>query len=58
MKKQLMTIEDFIAEYSVSRSVFYSEIKKNALVATKLGARTYIKRQDADDWMDKLGKGD
>lgn len=54
IKKQLLTITDFIEEYSISRSIFYFEVKKGALRATKLGHRTYIKRQDADDWLGNL----
>jgi len=54
-KKLLLTITDFIAEYTVSRSVFYNEIKKGALKPTKLGARIYVKREDADEWLKSLG---
>ena len=53
-KKQLMTIKDFLEEYAISRSVFYSEWKRNALKVTKLGCRTYIVRKDADEWLENL----
>lgn len=54
-KKQLMTIEDFIEEYSISRTFFYYELKKGNLRITKIGRRTYIKRQHADDWLNSIG---
>ncbi len=53
-KKQLMTIQDFMAEYSISKSKFYLEVIDGAIRITKLGARTYIARIDAEEWLDKI----
>jgi hypothetical protein len=53
-KKQLMTIQDFMAEYSISKSKFYCEVNASAIRITKLGSRTYVARVDAEEWLDKI----
>jgi len=56
LQKKLMNIETFIDEYSLSRSKFYQEVRSKMLKVTKVGSRTYIARQDADEWLDNLRK--
>jgi hypothetical protein len=53
-KKQLMTIQDFMAEYSISKSKFYCEVNASAIRITKLGSRTYVARVDAEEWLDRI----
>lgn len=55
-QKQLMDIETFLEEYSLSRGSFYSHVKKKTLRITKDGARTFIARQDAEEWLQNLRK--
>lgn len=50
VQKEMMGIEDFMEIYSVTRSRFYTEIKKYPWLVTKIGKRTYIRRIDADKW--------
>lgn len=56
-QKELMNIETFLEVYSLSRSKFYSEVKKHPWLITKLGNRTYIKRTDAQEWLNNIGLG-
>lgn len=53
-KKQLLSLEDFCEEYSLSKTRFYSEVKKKKLQPIKLGNRTFIAREDAQAWLNKL----
>lgn len=54
MQKEMMTIEDFMEIYSITRSRFYSELKKHPWLITKLGKRTHIRRKDAEKWMEAI----
>lgn len=54
MQKELMGIEDFMEIYSVTRSRFYSEVKKFPWLPTKIGKRTYVRRLDADKWIEAI----
>ena len=54
-KKELLSIENFLEIYDISRSEYFSQVRKNRLNITKLGRRTYIKRTDAESWLSKLG---
>jgi len=54
MQKSLMTIEVFLAEYSMSRSKFYQHVRNKKIRITKDGARTYVAREDANDFLKKL----
>jgi hypothetical protein len=52
--KPLLHLTDFCAEYSCTRSAAYLEIKAGRLIATKLGRRTMIQREDAEAWRKAL----
>ena len=54
MQKELMSVEEFLAVYSISRTIYFEQVKKNLLKQTKLGRRTYIKRIDAEAWLAKI----
>lgn len=51
----LMDIPTFLAKYCLSKSKFYSQVKSQALRITKIDGRTFVKRQDAEDWYNNLG---
>ena len=53
-EKELFSIEEFMDKYSVTRTTTYSEIKKGKLLSRKIGRRTFIRRTDANLWMDTL----
>ncbi len=52
----LMTVADFLARYSVSRTSFYREAAKpgSLLKLRKFGAATRIARADAEAWAASL----
>jgi hypothetical protein len=50
-EKVLLTIADFVAEFSVSRRTVYREIGDGHLVLTKVRRRSYITRHDAQAWL-------
>lgn len=52
--KDMMSVEEFLAAVSVSRSTFYSEVRKKKIKIRKLGSRTYILGTDAERWMNAL----
>lgn len=52
MQKEVMNIEEFMDIYGVTRSGFYLEKKKYPWLATKRGKRVFIRRIDADKWLD------
>lgn len=52
--KRLLTIHDFINEYGPSRTITYALIGSGELKAIKLGKRTYITREAAEDWVKTL----
>lgn len=52
--KRLLTVEDFVAEYGPSRSITYQLLGSGELKAIKLGKRTYIAREAAEDWVKTL----
>lgn len=52
--KELMSIDQFLDIYGISRSRIFTEMKKGRLKRTRLGGNVYIKRVDADAWLEKL----
>lgn len=54
IEKKLFTVEDFLTAFSTSRFVFYQQVKKGLLKTRKLGRRTYIRPEDAKEWVDNL----
>lgn len=53
-QKELITVKHFLMVYSISKSKFYSEVRERRLVIKKIGKRTYIKRIDAEAWLNAL----
>lgn len=56
-EKQLLTIQEFMNEYSMSRTATFKAIKKGALKAKKMSGdarKVYIKREDAEIWANSL----
>jgi len=47
-------IDEFCQVFGVGRTTTYSEIKLGRLRARKVGTRTLIASDDADDWLRKL----
>lgn len=54
MQKELMSIEEFLDIYGIKRSRFYAETKKFPWLISKLGKRTYIKRVNAEKWLEAI----
>lgn len=52
--KELLSIEEFMDIYSQTRCATYREIKKGKLLVKKQGSRTFIRRIDANLWMNAL----
>jgi hypothetical protein len=52
-QKQRMSVDDFLEEYSITRCGFYAEKKSGRLRTIKDGRRTFVTRQDAEDWLQK-----
>lgn len=51
-----LTVARFCAEYCVSRTFLYEQIKKGRISASKAGAKTLILRSEADRWARDLPK--
>jgi hypothetical protein len=50
----LLSIPQFGAEFGPCRSVTYELLKTGEIAAVKVGRRTYITRESAEAWLDKL----
>jgi hypothetical protein len=48
------SVEEFATAYHIGRSSVFEEIKSGRLKARKVGNRTIITNQDADDWRQNL----
>lgn len=46
----LMTVADFLARYSISRTSFYREVSAQRIRIRKFGTATRITREDAEAW--------
>ena len=57
LEKELLSVDDFLALYPISRSTFNSEVKKGALKTKKLGARVFVTIEAARDWSNALEDG-
>lgn len=53
-EKRMLSVDDFLKEYSISRSTFYQHVKKGTLKIKKDGTRTLILREEAENWMHAL----
>lgn len=57
-EKRLLTLEEFMDEYSMKRSSTLTAIKKGKLKTKRMsetGKKIYITREDAEAWRDALG---
>ena len=54
VEKELLSIEEFMDIYSQTRCATYREIKKGKLLIRKQGSRTFIRKEDANLWMNAL----
>ena len=45
------SITDFAAHYGIGRTLTYAEIGAGRLRTCKVGRRTIIAREDADEWL-------
>ena len=53
-EKELLSVEDFMALYSQKRNATYRAINSGRLLIRKVGTRTFIRKIDADAWMNAL----
>lgn len=56
-EKRLLTLEEFMDEYSMKRSSTLTAIKKGKLKTRKMddgGRKIYITREDAEEWRNAL----
>lgn len=51
---QLLTVAEFLAGYSISRTSFYREVAANRIRIRKFGTATRIARADAEAWAASL----
>ena len=49
-----LSIEQFCERYGVGRTKAYAEIKSGRLRARKVGRRTILIQDDAEEWLRKL----
>jgi len=54
MDKELITIPEFISQFSISRTAVYREVKAKRLRLVKRGRRSLIARDDAATWLASL----
>lgn len=54
MIPELMTVADFLARYSISRTEFYRQVNAGRIRLTKIGTATRIARADAEAWLASL----
>ena len=52
--RRAYTVPEFIAVYGVSRTRTYAEIGSGRLTARRLGGRTIITHDDAENWLASL----
>lgn len=50
----VLTIDEFIRDFRLSRTSTYEELKHGRLKAVKVGRRTMIRRVDAEAWLESL----
>lgn len=51
---ELLTVADFCARYSISRTSLYREVNAGRLKLRKFGSATRIARTDAETWAANL----
>jgi excisionase family DNA binding protein len=50
-RQRAMSVDDFCNRYNVGRTKAYEEINAGRLRARKVGTRTIITDDDAEDWL-------
>jgi excisionase family DNA binding protein len=53
-QQRAMSIDEFCARYGPGRTKVYQELKSGRLRARKIGTRTVITEDDAEDWLQRL----
>ena len=48
------TVKEFLEWSRISRTTFYKLVKDGEIRICKVGKRTLIRRQDAEDWLNCL----
>ncbi len=51
---ELLTVNDFVTRFRVSRTATYRLFASGELKAKKVGRRTMISRSDAERWLESL----
>ena len=52
--QRAMSIDEFCSRYGPGRTKVYQELKSGRLRARKIGTRTVIAEDDAEDWLRRL----
>ena len=55
-QKSAYSVNRFCQQFSIGRTKLYEEIKNGRLKAIKCGARTLIRAEDAEAWLNSLEK--
>lgn len=55
-RQRALTIKEFTEQYGIGRSSVYEELKAGRLRARKIGKRTIITVDDAEEWLGNLPK--
>ncbi|MGA8693936.1 MAG: helix-turn-helix domain-containing protein [Xanthobacteraceae bacterium] len=53
-EKRAFSIAEFCRRYGVGRTKVYEELRQGRLRARKIGRRTIVTKDDADDWLQQL----
>ena len=53
-RQRALSIKEFSERYGIGRSSVYEELKAKRLRARKIGKRTIITVDDAEEWLHKL----
>lgn len=53
-EKKAYSINEFCQLFSIGRTKTYDEIKEGRLPIIKIGSRTLIKADDANQWLESL----
>jgi excisionase family DNA binding protein len=53
-RQRAMSIDDFAERYGPGRTKTYEEIRSGRLRARKIGTRTIITEDDAEEWLSRL----
>lgn len=54
--KRLLSIEETTAQTGISRAALYKKLKSGELTALKVGARTLIRSEDLETFLEGLPK--